>query len=92
MASYQSPSKDTILRAQGGYFISNQQITGKLDPNIHVLDGIYNIKDKLILSVFVANYTNKHVTCNKGQCIGHIEPSSDHLLQTAINCLTTQRC
>ena len=25
------------------------------------------------------NYINKHVTFNKGQCIGHIEPSIDHM-------------
>ena len=28
---------------------------------------------------------------NKGQYIGHIEPSIDHMLQTAINSLTTQK-
>ena len=35
--------------------------------------------------------TNKHVTFNKVQCIGHIEPYIDHMLQTAINSLTTQK-
>ena len=28
---------------------------------------------------------------NKGQCIGHIEPSINHMPQTAINSLTTQK-
>ena len=28
---------------------------------------------------------------NKGQCLGHIEPSIDHILQTSINSLTTQK-
>ena len=28
---------------------------------------------------------------NKGQCIGHKEQSIDHMLQTAINSLTTQK-
>ena len=74
-----------------GYFITNQHINRKIDPNIHVLDGIYNIKDKLTLNVLVANYTNKHVTFNKGQCIGHTEPSIDHMPQTAINSLITQK-
>ena len=34
---------------------------------------------------------NKAVTFNKGQCIVHIEPSIDHIPQTAINSLTTQK-
>ena len=74
-----------------GYIISNQHINRRLDPNIHVFDGIYNIKEKLNLHVLVANYTNKHIKFNKGQCIGHIEPSIDHMPQTAINSLTTQK-
>ena len=49
-----------------GYFISNQHVNRSLDPSIHVTDGIYNIKDKSTLHVLVANYTNKHVTFNKG--------------------------
>ena len=53
-------------------------------------DGIYNIKGRSTLYVLVANYTNKHVTFNKGQCIGHIEPSIDHMPQTSINSPTTQ--
>ena len=56
-----------------------------------MLDGIYNIKDKSILCIFVANYTDKHVMFNKGQCIGHIEPSIDHMPQIAINSLITQK-
>ena len=62
-----------------GYFISNQHVNWKLDPNNHA----FNVPD--------ANYTYKHVTFNKGQCIGHIEPSIDPMPQTAINILTTQR-
>ena len=34
---------------------------------------------------------NKHFTFNKGQYIGHIEPSIDHMSQTTINSLTTQK-
>ena len=54
------------LKAPVGYFISNQHLNRKLDPKIHVLDGIYNIKDKLTLCILVANYTYKHVTLNTG--------------------------
>ena len=45
----------------------------------------------MILHILAANYTGKHVTFNKGQCIGHIEPSTNHMLQTAINNLTSQK-
>ena len=73
-----------------GYFISNQHINRRLDLSIHVIDVIYNTIYRSTLHVLVANYTNKHVTLNKGQCIGHIEPSIGHILQTSINSLTTQ--
>ena len=74
-----------------GYVICNHHVNKGLDPNIHVIDGIYNIKGRSTLHILVANYTNKHVTFNKGQCIGHIEPSIDYLLQTTNNSLTTQK-
>ena len=47
--------------------------------------------NRSILHVLFANYANKHVTFNKGQCIGHIEPSIDHMPQMSINSLTTQK-
>ena len=62
-----------------GYFISNQHVNKGLYPNIHVIDEIYNIKGRSTLHALVANYTNKHVTFIKGQCMGHIEPSIDHM-------------
>ena len=74
-----------------GYFISNQHTNKAFDPNINVIDEIYNIKGRSTIHSLVANYTNKHVTFNKGQCIGLIEPSMDHMLQTSINSLTTQK-
>ena len=79
------------VKAPMGYFISNQHINRGLDPNIHVIDRIYNIKGRSTLHIRVANYRNKHVTFNKEQCIGHIEPSTDHMPQTFINSLTIQK-
>ena len=73
------------------YFISNKHANKGLDPNIHVIDGIYNIKGRSTLHIFIANYTNKHVTFNKGQCIDQIEPSIDHMQQNSINSLSTQK-
>ena len=79
------------IKAPVGYFISNQHFNRRLNPSIHVIDGIYNINDRLTLNIFVANYSNKHVMFNKGQCIGHIEPSTDHMPQTSINSLNKQK-
>ena len=79
------------LKGPVGYFTRNQHVNRRLDPNIHVIDGICNIKDISTLHILNANYTNKHVTFNKGQCIGHIEPSTYHMPQTSINSLTTQK-
>ena len=45
----------------------------------------------MTLHVFVANYAKECVTFNKGQYIGHIEPSTDHIPQTSINSLTIQK-
>ena len=53
--------------------------------------GSVTFKDRSTLHFLVANYTNKHIIFNKGQCIGHIEPSMIHMLQTSINSLTTQK-
>ena len=89
MASYKSPSQDTIKGPNGIFLISNQHIKKGHDLNIHVIDGIYNIKDRSTLCILVANYTNKYVTFNKGYCIGHEDPFIDHMPQPSINILTT---
>ena len=46
------------LKVNMGYSISNQQINKGCDPNIHVIDGIYDIKGRSTLHILVANYTN----------------------------------
>ena len=79
------------LRDHVEYFISNQHTKKRLDPKLHVINGIYDIKDKLTLHVIVANYTNKHVTFNKGLCIGHMEPSINNMPQTPVNSIITQK-
>ena len=73
------------------YFISNQHTKKGFDSNVHTHDGIYSIKGKSTLYVKVANYTNKHITFNKGQCIGHMEPPIDRMSQTSVNSVTTQK-
>ena len=83
--------KEYNVKAHRRYFISNQHGNKGCGPNIHVIDGIYYIKGRSNLHILVANYTNKHITFNKGQCNGHTEPSIDHMPQTSINSLTTQK-
>ena len=73
------------------YFISNQHTGKGLDPNIHVIDDIYDIKGTLTLHIIIAKYTNKHVIFNKGQCIGHMEPFIDNMPQTSVNSIITQK-
>ena len=63
-----------------GYCISSQHPDKGLDPNIHVIDVIYNIKGRSTLHILEANYTNKHVTFKKEECIGHMEPFIDPML------------
>ena len=36
--------KDLNVQHQVAYFISNQNTKNGIDPNIHIPDGIYNIK------------------------------------------------
>ena len=79
------------LKNQVAYFISNQYTKMGLDPKIHVIDGIYNIKGKLMLYVMVAHYINKHATFNKGQCIGHMEPLFDNMSLMSVNSVITQK-
>ena len=73
------------------YFISNQHTKKGLDPNNHVIDGIYNIKGRLMLHVIVVNYTNKHITFDKEQCIDKMEPPIDNMQQLSVNSVITQK-
>ena len=62
-------------------FISDQDSNKGKDPNIHIIDEIHNIKGKTYVNVVVSNYTNKHITFNRGECVGHLEPPIEHLQQ-----------
>ena len=73
------------LRGHVVYFISNQHTKKGLDTNIHVIDGIYDIKGKSTLY-----NKSKHVTFNKGQCIGHMVPLINNTPQTSVNSSITQ--
>ena len=44
-----------------------------------------------MLYVMVVIYTNKHITFNKGKCIGHMELLIDRMSQTSVTSVTTQK-
>ena len=56
------------------YFISDHKSTKERDPNIIIVNGIHNIKGRTSVNILVSNYSNKHITFNKGEYVGHLEP------------------
>ena len=84
------------------YFITDDDSTEGKDPNINIINGVHDIKGKTSVNVLVFNYTNKHVTFNKEEYKGCLEPAigdsansdlSSHNQQVthSINSVTTQR-
>ena len=57
------------------YFISNYVLIKGKDPNINIVNGIHNIKGKTSVNILVSNYTNRHIMFNKGEYVGHLEPT-----------------
>ena len=60
-------------------FISNHKSTKGKDPNINIVNGIHNIKGKTSVNILVSNYSNKHITFNKGEYVGHLEPTIEDI-------------
>ena len=54
------------IKGHTAYFIGDQDSKKRKDPNIHNINGIHIIKGKTYVNVLVLNYTNKHITFNKG--------------------------
>ena len=73
--------KGHTIQGHMAYFISNQDSKKGRDPNINIIDGIHNIKGKTYVDVFISNYTNKHITFNKGEYVGHLEPPIEDMQQ-----------
>ena len=63
---------DTMVSSQ---LRSEDNSTKGIDPNINIINGIHNIKWKTSVNILVSNYTNKHITFNKGEYIGCLEPT-----------------
>ena len=54
------------IKEHMAYFIIDDDSTKGSDPNINIINFIHNIKEKTSIYVLVSNYTNKHITFNKG--------------------------
>ena len=55
------------------YFLMDDNSMKGRDPNIDIINGIHQIKEKTSVNTLVSNYTNKHITFNKEEYIGHLE-------------------
>ena len=86
-----------IIEEQMAYFIIDDNTTKGRDLNINIINGIHKIKGKTSVNILVSNYTNKHITFNKGEYVGHLEPALtddttlDHTGAYATNSVTLQK-
>ena len=63
-----------LISTHTAHFITDDSTPKGRDPNINIIDGIHQIKDRTSLNILVSNYTNTHLTFHKGEYIGHLEP------------------
>ena len=64
-----------IIQEQMAYCITDNNTTKGTDPNINIINGIHKIKGRTSINIPVSNYTNKHLTFNKGEYVGYLEPA-----------------
>ena len=57
------------------YFLTDDNSTKGRDHNINIINTIHLIKGKTSVNILVSNYMNKHITFNKGEYVGHLEPA-----------------
>ena len=74
--------KGHTIKGHMAYFITNQDPTKGKKPNINIINDINNIKGKISVNILVSNYTNKHITFNKGEYAGCLELTIDEIPQT----------
>ena len=63
-----------LITTHTAHFITGDSTPKGRDPNINIIDGIHKIKDRTSVNILVSNYTNKHLTFQKGEYIRHLEP------------------
>ena len=64
-----------VTKEHMAYFITDENSTKGRDPNINIINGIHKIKGKTSVNILVSNYTNKHITFNKREYTGCLEPT-----------------
>ena len=64
-----------VIKEQMAYLLTDDNSTKGRDPSINIINGIHKIKGKTSVNILVSNYTNKHIIFNKGEYIGHLEPT-----------------
>ena len=62
-----------IIEEHMAYFITDDNTSKGKDPNINIISSIH--KGKTSVNILVSNYTNKHLTFNKGEYVRHLEPT-----------------
>ena len=70
--------KGHSIRGHMAYFISNHKSTKGKDSNINIVNGIH-IKGRTFVNILVSNYSNKHITFNKAEYVGHLEPTIEDI-------------
>ena len=71
--------KGHSMTGQTACFISDQESRKGKDPIINIVNGIHNIKGRTSVNILVSNYSNKHVTFNKGEYIVHLENINEEM-------------
>ena len=64
------------------FFISDQD---SKKERINIINGIHKIKGKTSVNIVVSLYTNKHITYNKREYVGHLELTIEEILQDTQN-------
>ena len=64
-----------IIKTHMAYFLTDDSTPKGKDANINIINGIHKIKGKTSVNILVSNYTNKHLTFQKGEYLGHFEPT-----------------
>ena len=77
--------KGYTIKGHMVYFISDQDSTKGKDPNINIISDTHNIKGKTSVNILMSNYTNKHIKFNKGEYIGHLEPTIEEIPHSTEN-------
>ena len=66
------------IKEHMAYFITDEDSTKGRDPKINIINDIHSIKGKTSVNVLVSNYTNKHITFDKGEYVGDLEPAIEN--------------